>query len=82
MLSFHQWAGSSGAASRARMIPLSAYLGRQLPDEFLGIHSANLLIVRWQCFYCSSMHFHVCSDVISSGKHSGSFNSPRFTTAY
>jgi hypothetical protein len=43
MLSFHEGAGSPGAVSRARMISLSACLGRQLPDEFLGIDSTNLL---------------------------------------
>jgi hypothetical protein len=44
LLYFHQGAGSLGVFSRARMISLSACLGRQLPDGILGIYSANLLI--------------------------------------
>jgi hypothetical protein len=45
---FYQGAGITGVVSRARIISLSACLGRQLPsselpDEFLGINSANLL---------------------------------------
>jgi hypothetical protein len=68
MPSFHQGAGTLGAVSRARMISLFACLRRQLPDELLGIDSANLMIaciygcLRWR----QVSRFHIAVSLTSS----------------